>query len=403
MKYFRKNNLFAKALAATLALALIPNPSFAQSDAQKALDAAKVTRDEKIAEQKIADQRQAAIDNQKKAQEDTAKKNKSGSQTATLLGAALAAGGAVMVAYAVSCCATTNTHLLIAGLFTIAGGAGSMMAASAMNKTGNNATQNAGNLGSLGQNFGGPGSNSSGLRSNAGSIINRDGTPGNRSTDLANGDLGSGGNSIAINPDELTNGKVGEIFDKFEAQTGIKRDDFMQALASGKSPSELLAGIGGLSQSDLEKGMKDAIDANAGGSLGADDIENIAKDMGLSDLYADAKDSGDVDFSGGGGASRSPASASPASGLNLAGNLATTAAPSLLADDSGKIDLNNLSDQVRKQLEKEGRTGQSLFFMVTQRYRKVTPMLFGEDVSIGLQDNKTIRNDLLFTDESLSR
>ena len=387
----------SRALAPALAFALLPGPALAQSDAEKALTAAKATRDQKIAEQKVEAQRQAAIDSQKKAQEDTAKKNKSSGQTASLLGMALAAGGAVMVTYALSQ-PQTNVPLLVAGLFTIAGGMGSMMAANAMNKTGDAASANVGNLGSIGTGLGGTGTNGSGLKANAGSIINPDGSLGNRS------DGATTGNSIAINSDDLKNGKVGEIFDKFEAQTGIKREDFARGLESGKSPSELLKGLGGLSQEQLEEGMKNAIASNgSGGSLGAGDIENIAKEMGLSDLYAEAKEDGGLDFSGGGGASRNAGSAASNPLANLAGNIGTTTAPSLLVDDSGKIDLNNLSAEVRKQLEKEGRTGQSLFQMVTQRYRKVTPMLFGEEISIGMQDEKKAKNDILLTDESLSQ
>ena len=42
-----------------------------------------------------------------------------------------------------------------------------------------------------------------------------------------------------------------------------------------------------------------------------------------------------------------------------------------------------LSDEVKKQLAKEGRTGLTLFQIVSARYRKVTPMMFGQEVETG--------------------
>ena len=297
---------------------------------------------------------------------------------ANILGMALMAGGAVMVTVGTVPCAegACNWPLIAAGVFTIAGGVGSMMAGQAMNKNADKGFQNVGGLDSIGPLGTATTPTTTGKMKVAG----------DQSSNSAKGEeaIATAGNKVDIDPDQLRNGKLGEIMDKFEAATGIKRDDFARGVAAGISPAELLKGVGGLSKDELQNAIDNAANTGGagGGAIGAGDIEKLAKDMGLEDMSARAvKDEGG-DFGAGGGASRALASAGAAAGTPGFDFGKLGAAEATPPKDTG-LDMSLLSDEVKKQLAKEGRTGLTLFQIVSARYRKVTPMMFGQEVETG--------------------
>lgn len=361
--------IFANILALAVALvpALAPQVALAQSAADIAVQQAKVQRDADIAQKKAeaeAASARAALQNQQQAQMDAANKSKQGGDMASLLGMGLMGAGAVMVAVGMAQPPPTgpNMALVAAGMFMIAGGVGSMMAGQKMDNNSNRGYQNAGNLGSIGT--------PDGLRTNTGTILNKDGSLGDR----------AGGGKLEIDTNALRNGKLGEIFDKFEAETGINRDDFAKGVASGLSPAELLQGQGGLTKEQYQNGIDNALASGGKGSpLDGADIEKLAKDAGLDELYAAAND-GTVDFDGS-GASRALA-AKGGAGSESKFDFGKLGGAETAAAGADKVDISQLSEQVQKQLAKEGRTGLTLFQIVSSRYRKVTPMMFGEDTGL---------------------
>ena len=289
--------LAVHALALTISLA--PVGANAISDADQAVREREVERDAEIAEKNAEDAAKAARDraaqNQKDAQQSAAKGSEKGGMMANILGMALMAGGAVMVTVGTVPCAegACNWPLIAAGVFTIAGGVGSMMAGQAMNKNADKGFQNVGGLDSIGP-LG---------TATTPTTTGKMNVAGDQSSNSAKGEeaIATAGNKVDIDPDQLRNGKLGEIMDKFEAATGIKRDDFARGVAAGISPAELLKGVGGLSKDELQNAIDNAANTGGagGGAIGAGDIEKLAKDMGLEDMYAKAVNDEGVDFGAG--------------------------------------------------------------------------------------------------------
>ncbi len=342
--------------------------------------------------------------NGQEAAQDTAKKNKSnGSKMSTMLGIGLLAAGGIMLATGqmkiASGTATMKSNagnppmlkqgeqeiatggtLTKMGLFTMAGGGAALLAGQMMAQdagANSNFKNDLGNLGDFDPND----------TFNVG-----DGTPGSVNDPNGGSGIRGGGKSgnssnpaIDINPEDLRNGTLGEILDKFEADTGLSRDDFARGVQAGISPAELLQGQGGLTKKELEAGIaaaEAASDFGGASGLGGSMFE-AAQEAGLGDLakelQANLDGSGDstVDYDAGSG--RGLATGGKPAPKKFDFNSLKSSKPVKKVYDPTKVDFADLSEQVRNQLIKEGRSGKSLFDMVSHQYRKKTPLLFGRD------------------------
>lgn len=352
------------------------------------------------------------VDSQEKAQENATSNKSGGAKMANLLGMGLMAAGGIMLATGQAMQASPPTAaqgatLSKLGLYTLAGGAASMLVGMMMGKDAGKSANYDTNLGDL-SNFsgdggttfdpntfggGGSGGGSNGVNSGA-----------NPTATLAG--PGSSGSSIDFSPDDLRNGTLGQIFDKFEAETGISRDDFANGIKNGISPAELLKGQGGLSQEQIQAGIDAATAANdfgnGSGGIGSS-LLNAANEAGLGDLAAELAanlenndGSGAVAYSKSGRGLASTEGKSEVKKFDF--NSLADKKPMEKVFDAGSVDFSDLSEQVRNQLIKEGRSGKSLFEMVSTQYRKQTPIIFGEDpdkvfqgrlVPVGLGDGDT--------------
>lgn len=360
----QRKNVFKKfiCLSSALLVALLPMTTRAQTEAEKAME---TFRKEEATRQATKAQEQA-VASQKAAQEQSKKKSGQGSQTAMILGGGLLAAGAIMLAMS-----STQPQLKVPAYVMLGGGATAMLAGMMMGQNADKAGGNAGGLGSF-TNLG-PGGDPTGVPVN-----NRGGTS-NTSGRTSSAELGgSTSASIALDPEALQNGKVGEIFDKFEAATGIKREDFARGINAGISPAELLQGIGGASKEEIQAGIDSA--SSAGGGSTASDLASLAAETGLSDLYAEAQSEG-LDFTGGGGKGLNAATGASTAGAGFDfGKIGDTGrAP---AESSALIG-EQFSEQVKAELARQGRSEQSIFQLITIRYRKLTPQLFGEELGFG--------------------
>lgn len=327
-----------------------------------------------------AEAKQAELDqlreDQKKAQEDARDNKQSGANAANMLGIGLIAAGTIMVIIGSIPPPGGNPALLPPGLFMVAGGLGAMMAGAAMNA---NANQNQGfatNLDSL-------------------APINPGVTPGfNVDDGTAQGNLNQSAvdpntgkidpsrvtNSVELNPDDLRSGTLGEIFDTFEAKTGLNRDDFARGLLAGKTPAELLDGkANGLTKEQLQKGI-DAAQSNilTGDGLNSE-LEKLAKEAGLDDLYANMKKGDGTDFSGGGsGASLAGGGAAPKP-VDLAGILGTKGKgkDGKAGADGKSFSMDDLKNLEPPNLDRSIASQDSIFAMVSRRYQKVSKVMLG--------------------------
>lgn len=188
---------------------------------------------------------------------------------------------------------------------------------------------------------------------------------------------GNNGGSIGLTPDDLKGGSVGMVMDQFEKASGISRDDFANALASGQSPEDALRNSGmGVSDAAMQKALADGknmLSSNPGMVAALQDkygLSDLASQTGASTgagTYADA--------AGGGSAKGS-------------GSLANTNLDDFLNGLKNKDDgkgvgslgtgMDKLSPEVKASLAKNGITDKSLFQMITTQYQKNMPMIFGQ-------------------------
>ncbi len=361
----------------------------AEDQAEAALERAKANRTVRIQERRVAESEaelERLRESQRKAQEDARNNKQAGANAANMLGIGLMAAGTIMVIIGSNPPPGGNPAMLPPGLFMIAGGLGAMMAGAAMNQ---NAGQNQGfanNLGSLAP---------PDPKVNPGFNVDN-------GTDPRRGKFNSNriGSSVAINSDDLRNGTLGEIFDKFEAETGLNRENFARSLLEGKSPSELLDGkVNDLTKEQLEKGIQAAQSNLLAGDGFQSELEELAKEAGLDELYAKMNDSNGTDFKG---ASRGLAGGSKKPVKKFDFNSLKEPSKVEQKFDLAKTDFDKLSDEVKAQLLKEGRVGISLFDMVARQYRKKTPLLFGQDPDVVFEgvynldklDDEEVFNDL---------
>lgn len=278
-------------------------------------------------------------DSQETSQKDTEKLNDSGSQQSSMMGTMAIGAGMAMIAAGMACSPSPCTGLIAAGAALVMAGMQALSAASKMANNSGISGYNAGNLGSI-----------SGL-------------------DPVKTNLGKNGPgaSIKIDPNLTRDGKVGMIFDDFEQKTGISREELAEALAAGKSPSEIMAAAGKFgSQDQLDKILAD--NAAAGSAMTQDELMNK---LGLAPEYMLVASTADESaYSAASvGASRSPSSTT--NGLD--GLLGAKADPNagVFGNKLG------LSPDVQAALDRNGITSRSIFQMVSDQYKRKTPMLFG--------------------------
>lgn len=375
-------------MALSLALTTPSSVSFA-NDAASALVAAEQKRDLEIQQREIQAQleenerkREELEADQKRMQEEARNNKQGGAMAANMLGIGLIAAGTIMVIIgSIPPTAGGNPALLPPGLFTLAGGMGAMMAGAAM---GQNAGQNqnfANNLDSLNPDF---------------PTV----TPGfNVDDGTTTGDLNSAAidpetgkvdpsrvaSKLGIDPEALRNGALGEIMDKFEAETGLNREEFARGLLAGKSPAELLDGkANGLSKEQLEKGIAVAQgQIEAGGGIQGE-LEKLAKDAGLDELYGQVGDIGsagnDYVASGGGLGGASQAGAQKTDLANLLGISKKGKKLDLglgKAKELSLKDLNKFKAAAGGGARNLASRPDSLFSRVSRRYRKVSKLMLG--------------------------
>ena len=337
--------------------------------------------------------RQNDLGTQQGAQDQAQDTKNAGGAAAEKLGQILQLVGAIMVAVGT---AQENPPLVTKGLYTLAGGlaaslVGSLMKGNASESGGN--SQALDNLAAL-DFTGGPGLADLGLTPglDLGNTGGTSGVPG-----VGVGD-GPGGASGAFDPDTLKDGAIGDLLAQFEAETGNDGTAFANSILNGDSIADTLAGATGIDASDIQAGI-DAAKANAdfsdaSGGVGAD-LKELADGLGLEELVAGI-DSG-TSFAGGAGAG----------GLNKGGGGSLEVSPfdfsqfkkttndAYYDPESNKnFDFNSFSDQVKRQLAKEGRTNKSLFQIVTGRYRVVTPVMLGLDLKSNSIETTTFQEDI---------
>lgn len=294
--------------------------------------------------------------NQVNSEKDTKQLNDSGAQQSQMLGMMGIAMGMAMVAAGMAM-QPPNMGLIMAGLLAIMMGMQALKAAAQMKKNANTA--------------GYRGSNLTGL--NPGPTVSN---IGNGTGMSSNSDTGANGDSsgIKIDPALLRDGKANSIFTDFESKTGLNRDDLAASLAAGGNPLDMLANspalAGKTSAGDLAKLMD-----SAKSSQGADS-GNLMDKLGLTPEEL-AKMSGGEYTANLGGGGRTPNSTG-ASSFDFAGGAGATASdPNGGNANASKGNELGMSADVLAALSKNGVTDQTIFQMVSNQYKKKTPVLFG--------------------------
>jgi len=298
---------------------------------------------------------------QRNTQDDTRDMNKDGAGQSSALGMAAIAAGMALVAAGMALLPPPTTPagiaMIMAGMMLIMAGMAALAAAGKMDNNANKANTNGLGMDNLASTY----------KSGISGITGTD-------TNTSASDLGPDGNSalgqnngtgIKIDPALLRTGKMNDIMSDMEKKTGLNRDDFAKALASGADPlamlssSPALAGKPNASQENLQKMMDDAKSKND--PLTA---QEVMDKLGMT------KD--DLVVNPGGGGTRNVAS-TPNIDSMFPGGDNRPAGPSADAGSGGM----KLSSELQAALDKNGITGRNIFEMVHSQYVKKTPSMFG--------------------------
>ena len=188
-------------------------------------------------------------------------------------------------------------------------------------------------------------------------------------------------NKLTLSPEDLRTGTLGALYDQFEEQTGIPREDFSRALAEGVSPAELLDGVNGLDGDKIQAGI-DAAKNSFTGPNGAGNLTAAAEELGAGDLAKQVLDNSGAsratEWSGGG---KGLASTGGKGGKkpDLAGfDFDKPAKDEFGASTQGfNVDPEKMHPEVRKKYEQQKRDRSSIFTIVHLRYQQYSPMLLG--------------------------
>lgn len=319
--------------------------------------------------------------NQQNTQDDTKDTNDQGAQQSKMLGMMAIAAGMAMIAAGAAMMPTNpgaGAALMAAGMALLMAGMQALAAAGEMGKNSGISGYRAGNM-----------SNITGIDPVK---------AGAQGSALANKGNASG---IKIDPSLTRTGKASAIFDDFEQKTGMSRDDFVSQLEDGVSPAEMMAGnpkFGGRSEEDFKNMMANSA---ANGTMGADEAmgqmgltpEDLAAMTKNSGMSATGEDNSYAVGGGGAGGSGSGASRKPDSSYGNPNLDALFGAPGNKdgAGGAGILGANGLplSPDLQAALDRNGITGRSIFQMVSEQYKKKTPMMFGMPLRkpTGTEDN----------------
>ncbi|RZA04519.1 MAG: hypothetical protein EOP11_14910 [Proteobacteria bacterium] len=309
-------------------------------------------------------------DNQRNTQNNNKDMNDQSSQQSSMMGMmAIMAGMAMMAAGAAMMAspptAAAGAALMAAGAMLLAAGMAAMAAAKEMKQNANASGVNGMNLDNISSSISGDPTKNLGA-SKGGKVS---------------------GTSMSIDPSVVAAGnKTDALVDDFENKTGISRGELVDGLNNGKSPIDMLAASSTMQKAgygaDKIGGMVN--DAASSGNLPSG--EELLNQVGMSaeDIAAMAARNasmgadGPLVAGGSGGASRTPAAASPdysyqgATKDAVGGSTGFGSGSSFAAGGSG-----HLSAGVQSALDRSGVTNRSLFQMVKEQYKKKMPMMFG--------------------------
>lgn len=349
---------------------------------QQALTAAKGQQLQNVAQEKAAAAKEAAaaaaaakveeqkqIQSQQAAQQAAQEKSQKAQQMAQLLGQGLTMAGMMMMM-------SKNPSTAEIGQYMMMGGIAATLGAGLLGMNANKAGANAGALDTLT-----PGSVTD--PSLPATPINPNGTdPGGNQTPAPIGLTPVNAPApglVAVNPGDLYKPPLDKLYTQLEQATGIPRSEIASAISQGKA-ADLLDGKNGLTKAGIEAGLAKAkanMDAGNGPSL-----QSLADSAGLGEIAKNVIAETGTDFSGGGGSLASGGGSSGASSippLDFAGLMPPTENKDghKPASDGNFNFQRDVNPEIQKKLIAQGVVRDSLFEMVSSRYRYLTPSLLG--------------------------
>lgn len=385
-----KNSLVAVLLSLSLGLGAA-SPVRAADEAAKAMETFQAQEKVRVAEEAKKKQEedrkaaQAAANSQKAAQEAAKKKSQQTSKMAQMLGMGLTVAGLGMIMASMATSdPATKEKLKETGTFTMMGGMAASMVGGMLGQNADKANSNASNMDSMLPTVDNGSLGGNNFNTNPDLVKN---SSGDKNVPL--GDGVTTDSFVAIDP--KSKAAFDKIMDNFEKQTGVTRDQFASALASGAPLGDIMNGRGGLTKDMINEALAKGQAAMGSGTSGAS-LAKLADEVGLGELANQTIDAG-VDFSGGGKAlaSNSSSGASSLPPLDLAGMM-----PPAPGANSGASAAENsfnferdVNPAIKRELAAKGIVQDSLFELVAKRYRVLAPMMLGYGPSI---DPKTKTN-----------
>lgn len=324
-----------------------------------------------------AEAKKAEVESQRAAQEKAREKKQKGAQMAQMLGMGLTAAAALAL---IAAKATGNASLEEIGSYMMLGGMAANMVGGMMGANANAAGSNAVNLDNL----------DSGIGDIDDPVFSPDGTPRGNSSGSNAGNANAGTSQVALSPETLRNGELGNLLSQFEAETGITPLELQNALNAGVSPGDFLDGAGGLTKDEINASLAKAQESTNGGQFSQGALAKLAETAGLGSLAANLEggesklgDIGSADtvaFSGGGKGLQNGGASGSSGASRIAPLKFGTPAEEKSEEAGGELTFDfkrDVDPTIQRQLAAAGHIDGTIFQLVRSRYTVWSPLMLG--------------------------